>query len=180
MNVSETVLARRYAAALLRVCGDQFCHDDLLAMQRAVEFFKSHAPALYFLRLPDLPAYAKKEIMQKLFEMVKLPHCFHQLALLLSMHKRLGLIAPILEVALELYKEQHGLMDVRIESSSALDEAQLKIVQAFLARMSAKTINYTHRVVPDLIAGIRLQSPTLLWEYSARKKLRAIRLSVIR
>lgn len=180
MNYAEALLARRYALALLRVCGDQFSHDDLLAMQRAVEFFKSHAPALYFLRLPDLPVHAKNEIVQKLFETVKLPHCFHQLAALLSQHKRPGLIAPILTLVLELYKEQHGIMDVRIESSSALDAAQLKIIQAFLAQMSAKTINYTHRVDPDLIAGIRLQSSSVLWEYSVRKKLRAIRLSVIR
>lgn len=180
MNYAESVLAHRYAAALLRVCGDQFSENDLLAMQRAVGFFKTHAPALYFLSLPDLAAQEKKEIIQKLFEMVELPHCFHQLALLLSVHKRLDLIAPILAVALELYKEQHGIMDVHIQSSGALDEAQLKIIQEFLARMSAKTIKYTHSVDKDLIAGIRLQSSTLLWEYSVRKKLRAIRLSVIR
>ena len=180
MNYAEALLARRYATALLRVCGDQFSQDDLLAMQRAVGFFRTHAPALYFLRLPDLAAQAKKEIVQKLFEIVKLPGCFHQLALLLSVHKRLALIAPILTLALELYKEQHGVMDVHIESSSSLDEAQLKIIQEFLARKSAKAINYTHSVDTDLIAGIRLQSDTLLWEYSVRKKLRAIRLSVLR
>ena len=180
MNYTEQFLARRYATALLRVCGEQFSQDDCVAMQRAQMFFRSHAPALYFLSLPDLVSQEKKEIVQKLFEMVQLPCCFYDLALLLSRHKRLNLIAQVLAFTLKLYKEQHGIMDFRIESSASLDEAQLQTIQEFLAQKAAKSINYTQGVDKKLIAGIRLQSDTLLWEYSVRKKLRAIRLSVIR
>ena len=180
MNHTEQVLTRRYATALLRVCGDKFTQDDLGAMHRAADFFRTHSSALYFLGLPDLDVREKKVIVQKLFEIVKLPDCFRNLVHLLGQHKRMKLVAPVLDATLRLYQEQHGITDVHIESSAPLDEAQLQTIQAFLADTTAKTINYTYDINPELIAGIRLQSDTLLWEYSARKKLRAIRLSVLR
>ena len=132
MNYAEQILASRYATALLRICGEQFSPDDLIAMQRAVEFFRSHKPALYFLSLPDLAVQEKKEIVHTLFEIVKLPACFHDLVLLLSRHKRLKLVAAVLSATLKLYQEQHNIMNVHIESSASLDEAQLKIIQEFL------------------------------------------------
>jgi F-type H+-transporting ATPase subunit delta len=180
MNYAETVLARRYATALLRVCGDQFSQEDIDSLKHAVTFFKTHKAALYFLALPDLAARSKKDIVKKLFELVKLPACFQSLVRLLARHKRLRLLAPVLMCVIALYQEQHGIMNVHVQSSSLLDDAQLQVVRAFLSDKTGKKIIYTYAVKKDLIAGIRLQSDTLLWEYSVRKKLRAIRLSVIR
>lgn len=180
MNLIERLLARRYAVALMRVCGDDFTVDTQVAMKQAIAFFKEHKPALYFLGLPDFPVHEKNVIIHKLLETVKLPECFHALVKLLGEHKRLRLIMPVLLATLALYQDRHGIMDVTVTSADVLQDAQKNIVQQFLAEKIDKKLQYTFQVEEDLIAGIRIQSNTLLWEYSVRKKLRALRLAVLR
>jgi F-type H+-transporting ATPase subunit delta len=177
---SERILAGRYAAALLRVCEESFTPEVLKSLEDAAGFFKEHKQALFLLELPDFPRAEKHRIMQKLFAIMQLPACFEDVVLLLGEHHRLSLVGDIFRLVLEQYQEHHAIMPVQITSAVALQDKQLQAVQAFLAQKTGKHILYTQHIDKTLIDGIRAQSRDVLWEYSVRKKLREMRLSVIR
>lgn len=180
MNSVELYLVRRYALAFLSAFRDELSFSDIEKIKHAGRFFKEHKAVVYFLRLPGRSMQIKKELIKKLFERVHMPACLQKLVELLSHHKRLSLLPNTLELLIELYQESQGIMTVRVSSSSLLHEEQIKALEAFFAHKSAKRLSCSYTVDTSLIAGIRLQSNALLWEYSVRKKLREMRTSVLR
>jgi F-type H+-transporting ATPase subunit delta len=178
MTASERILSHRYATAFIAVC--PISYEDFLFIKKASKYFKKHTQLVYFLSLPTMDKKQKKELMHTLFAQLKLPHCFNDLLSLLVEQKRAKLIADVLYYIVQLYQEKNNIMEFSIESSCALDKKKLDAIQQFLAHRTGNDIIYTYRENKNLIAGIRLQSDTLLWEYSVRKKLRAISLSLMR
>ncbi len=180
MTQAERILAHRYAAAFITVCGPRIDFDNFLLIKGAAEYFKQHKKVMFFLSLPSLRAEQKKDILYSLFKKLNLPSCFDDLLNLLVNSKRAQLFGHVLEYIVSLYLEKHGIMEFDIESSSSLGADQLKALQQFLAQRTGKDIIYKYRENKNLIAGIRMQSDTYLWEYSVRKKLRTISLSLMR
>ena len=180
MNVADQFLARRYAQALLRVCGNQFSPETIAVITHANAFLRKNEQVRYFLSLPDFPVREKSKLIQRLLDTLQLPICFKNVVVLLADHKRLRLLVSVLDSIVRLYQDQQGIMSMKISSSTQLQEKQLDMLRRFLEEKTGKSIQDTFNVDKSLIAGIRLQSDSLLWEYSVRKKLRAIRLSVMR
>lgn len=180
MNEAVQFLARRYALAYLHSFGDDLSSDVMLNLEQAKQFFFEHRRALYFLSLPTIAKDAKLLIMQKLFVKFHLPASMNKLVELLIIQKRTYLWYDILKSIIELYQQEHHIMDVVIESAPEIGAQQIEIIKQFLARKTGNDIIYKYRVNPDLIAGVRAYSSTILWECSIAKKLRAIRLSLIR
>ncbi len=106
------------------------------------------------------------------------PSCMNLMALLVK-QKRASLWCAILRYIVTLYQEKHRIMDLLVQSVPELSSEQLLAVKQFIADKTNHDIIIQHQVDPDLIAGIRARSDTVLWEYSIAKKLRAIRLSCI-
>ncbi len=100
-----------------------------------------------------------------------LPPIFDRLIHLLIQDRRVVLLADILHKLSALYRDRHGIGHVLITSSHILNNEQLSGIKRFLARKTGLDIIYTHRVDRKLIAGIRLQGDSFVWEYSVRKSL---------
>jgi len=66
-------------------------------------------------------------------------------------------------------------MIFNITSSHHLDISDLEIIEKFLAFKTGKKIISHHNLNKKLIAGIRLESNTLLWEYSIYKQCETLR-----
>jgi ATP synthase F1 delta subunit len=180
MNIAAQILARRYALAYLYSFEKELSFDLIDSLEKAKVFFCQHQKALYFLSLPTITKDTKMRIMHHLFAQFKLPVSIGKLMELIIVHKRTSLWREILQYIVNLYQQQHKLMTVCIESSPKLNDDELEIVKQFLARKTGNDIIYKYRVNPDLIAGIKAQSDTILWESSIAKNIRAIRLSLIR
>ncbi len=95
-------------------------------------------------------------------------------------HKRIWLAAAVFRRLFALYKERTGLHQFVVRSSHELtDELRIE-VERFLARAAGQGSIYTYTVDNRLIAGIRMQSDTLLWENSVRKQLNTVRRAATR
>ncbi len=179
MNAIARTLSRRYATAYIQAFDQQFTQKDFDALRSARQFFGAHKQSLYFLSLPTITDKQKLHVMAKAFVHLDLPTSCMQLMTLLVAQKRASLWYDILTYIVKLYQQKHHIMDMCVESAPELDEKQLGVIQQFLADKTGNDIMITYRVNPDLIAGIRACSDTVLWESSIAKKLRAIRLSCI-
>ena len=66
---------------------------------------------------------------------------------------------------------------VKISSSHDITQQDLDAIERFLVNQTGLSIIYTYAIDKKLIAGIRLQSNTLLWECSINKQLTQIKLA---
>lgn len=174
MNVQDSKLAKKYAAAFLNIYENQLSLDDYFALQQAVHFFDDNRQLLTYFKLPRILA-EKKEALRKIQEAFNLPKVMDTLMELLLDHQRLFLIKYVFEALLILFRERNNIMTFSIISSHTLEKNQLQSIKDFLEKKTRNTILYNKEVDKKLIAGIRLQSTTYLWEYSIEQQLREAR-----
>lgn len=170
------LLARKYARAVLNVFGGQISPDDITRVRDIVSFLSTRRKALFFLKLSRIESNVKVAAVEHLFEGVSDTRPFVALMRLLLDDKRGDLIYQVLCAIVELYQEIHKIMPFTVTSSHNLSNDEQDTVKQFLARQTRNDIIYTYRQDASLIAGLRLQSKTLLWERSIQKKLRSLAL----
>lgn len=180
MNYPQAIIAQRYAQAYINLYGNALSYRDFLVIRDTEIFFKKNRQLLFFLNWSAIKIEEKKEALRKAMEYCAVHHSINNLIDLLALHKRLFLIIPVLTGICALYQKKHKITQVMITSSHAMTDQELKSVQQFLANKTGLSIIYDYKVDPKLIAGIRLQGDTFLWEHSIKKQLESIRLPLIR
>ena len=172
---NRQIIARKYAKAFLNLYLDEVTSDDFNAIKHLAVFFSKHKKSLYFLSIPSIHTETKKEAIDELLKKFKLYHIFEPLVRTLISAKRTFLIYDILKEVVLLYKQRKNIMMFNIISSHQLDDSDVKIIEKFLAIKTNKKIMSQSAIDKELVAGIRLQSDTLLWEYSIYKQCEALR-----
>lgn len=172
INEEHLVLARRYARALVTVTGDQLSIDDCIALHRAAVLLRQHRNWLGFFEAPSMTEHQRERMIILMQERLQVPFACEKLVCLLLKHRRMILLPEVLDTIAELYFQEHNVELFTVSSAPELSMQQLECVREFLARATGRQIMYTYRTDKTLIAGIRAQSLTALWEYSLAKKLR--------
>lgn len=172
---NKDIVSRKYAKAFLNLYEDQISVEDFTGIKKLEIFFRDHKKVIYFLSIPNILPETKEKLLGELFQKFNIKTLLNPLVHLLSKSKRLSLIDDILKHIRLLYKERKGIMRFSITSSHEISNQDLEIIENFLAYKSNKTIISTYKVDKKLVAGIRLQSDTLLWEYSIYKQCETLR-----
>lgn len=175
----ESDIAKKYAQAFLNVFGPQLSREDFDNVCAAALFFKQNQELLFFLSWPIIEKNTKIKALNQALEAFKLHAPFNKLIDLLASQKRTYLIMLVLDKLCILFKERNNIMTFTISSSHQLDTRELEILKRFLANLTGQDIIYDYMVDKDLIAGIRMRSDTLLWEYSISKQLARMKLLII-
>ena len=99
--------------------------------------------------------------------------------MLLFAHNRIFLLESVLHDICCIYKHEHNEIDVMLSTAHEILPEQVAALTEFFTSNSKG--NVTMHVVrdPSLIAGVRMQSETWLWEDSVAKKLRALKQNVL-
>ena len=179
MNVAHTI-ARKYAQACINVFAKQISMNDFYNIVAAYKYLSTHPHIFFFLRLSAISDDIKKQALDDICDRFNLGKPIHKLIELLINDKRSFLCAQVLVALIELYKQKKHIYAFTFISSCALSAEDEEQFQAFLAKQTGYDIIYESMVDKELIAGIRLQSDTLLWEHSIRKQLHDIELQLIR
>lgn len=180
MIINQAILSRRYAQAFIDVYGKDISFDVYKAIVCFADDMHKQRRSFFLCMAPAIPMKDKERAFYKVCDHYNLAQLFMPLIKLLLLNKRIILLDQILSAIKALYQEEHKLMSFDVSSSHPLTATDRKIIERFLARSTACDIIYTNTVDPKLIAGVRLQSETFLWEESIRKRLQAVALSVAR
>ncbi len=180
MDRSQIFLARRYAQAFLDLVYDQMKMSDIASFEHAESFFKTHQHACFLMDLSSLSGESKEEAVRSIISTYHLPALVEKLLLLLMAHKRSALIGAVLSQFVGLYKQRAEIMTFSVESSLPLSEQEKNHIESFIKEQIKANIVCSYRVVPELIAGIRIHNEKYLWEYSAQAQLRALHTSIRR
>jgi len=179
MMEAESILARRYAHAFLSLWNTSYSAENIMALKHALDYFNTHRPLCSLLKVPLITPDKKQEALSDLLiHQFQLPSLFNELIALLVQHKRAFLLPAVLHALYHLYQERAGVMMVTIASSFPLNEMQKSRLQAYMERVIGLQLLYTYTIDSQSIAGIRVYSDTILWEYSIAKQLRALQYSM--
>lgn len=168
-------VAKKYATAFLNVFGDQILLQDYHALLFTVDFLKKHYTALTLLSVPTISRAQKIYCIEKLFAHTQAPSLLLRVAKLLVEHQRIELLPLVCECIVQLYEKRNHIMPVTLTSFPALEAEQVKKIVNFLAEKTGQYITYTAHVDKKLIAGVRMQSGSFLWEYSIAQQLRVLK-----
>lgn len=174
MKLQELAVARKYAQAYVHVCGSRLTEENFGQIEQFIIEYKQHKEKFFYLRLLSLAPGIKSTLILKSLDRFGLRSVLEPLIFILAGHSRLGLLVHVLQSIHALYKEMHGMVDVTIQSAHPLDVQQQSIVTSFLEHLTGKKIHAVLAGNPELIAGIRVQSDTFLWEHSVAQQLRSL------
>ncbi len=179
MNAAQ-IVARKYAQACINVFLEHISLDDFYNIVAAQKYIKARKRILFFLRLSVIQDSIKKQVLYTICEKFKLGKPIQKLVNLLIDDKRSFLFEQVLSALIELYKKKQHIYAFKFIGAYELSPKDEEQLQAFLAKQTGYDIIYESMVDKELIAGVRLQSDTLLWEHSIRKQLHDIELQLIR
>lgn len=173
MNKSNYIIARRYATAALQTVAGKLTIDEVLACKHAAKRLSLVRQWLVMIDMPGVESEQKKRMLDAIMQIEHLPGMLKPLIDLLHHDGRIDLLPEVLYALAHIFFIRHSIKIFRVKSAPVLDDEQRNIVRDFLKRIS-KAEYISCEFVEDvaLIAGIRAESETALWEYSVDKKLR--------
>lgn len=175
---NQLIIAKRYARAFLNVF--YLSSADIQKLNNAINFLQQHPEIATFLKIPLLDPHIKLEALKEsVIKKFDLPASFDLIVELLIHKKRSELLLHVLEQIEKDYQDQQNIKLFTISTSTELVDEQKKVLEQYLISNTDATIDAHYTIDKKLIAGIRMQSDELQWEYSIAKQLKKIRASLI-
>ncbi|MFT6765927.1 MAG: ATP synthase F1 delta subunit [Alteromonas naphthalenivorans] len=174
MNRVANTLARRYARAFLNTFSDQVIAANLKNFKKAADYLKERPHAFFLMELSLLPDKVKVDAIDTLCNTFDLPVGCKKLCLLLIKDQRVSLLRDIFIFIVSLKEQALNIIHFDVASSHVLLETQKKEIKQFLDTHVQGTVSCNYTIDESLIAGIRLQSSSLLWEKSVKKRLASL------
>jgi len=165
--------ARNFARAFLRT--HEMGESELFAGIKALrDCYKEHPLVFHLLELSSAHVEEKYQAIDELSKKLLLPPQFADFLHVVMRYKEFHLLTIILEMLQEEYKKMHGIHDVVVSTSHALDASERENIQALVAAKIPGTLRFTYQQDPALIAGIKIETPLYYWEHSAARTIQAL------
>jgi len=171
----NTVIARRYARALLRLALDQQALTGVRADLRELHGLLRASPELaWLLGRGPLGMEARATHIRRLLEGRLQPLALRFL-LFLNARRRLVLLDTMLTIFEELCDQQDGVLRVQITAAHALSAAQLAALQGKLGARLQRPMKTQVTVDAKLIGGFKLQIGDDVQDFSLATQLALLR-----
>jgi ATP synthase F1 delta subunit len=173
MNVGQQIVARKYAQAYMLASGAQLTEETIQKICAYLDLYTSYTRKFLYIDFATCAVELKIDAFLNVFDQFGLRDTLKNLVSLLARSGRLSLMLPVLVEIVALYQQKHALMDVVVATAHPLSTQQQAIIENFLHKKTGKKIILHVTIDPSLIAGIRLQSDTMVWEHSIAQQLRS-------
>lgn len=167
-------LAYKYANAFLNVYNGPLNFDDVEHIEQAIHFLQEHSRVLFLLQVPAIKQAVKEQWLTAFCTKFEFMEILKKTMMLLLHHKRAYLLPAVLKAIIDNYRQRHTIQNIVIKSSIPLPQKYHPTIEHFIQQHIDGVPQYHYEVDPALIAGIRIQSDTILWECSMNKRLRDI------
>ena len=150
----EAGVAGVYARAMLDLAAAQGQEDELLAeMHDLARTVEDDAELATFLASPLVSSEARAEVLEKVFRRRASDLLVDSLEVI-NRKGRLGLLPAIAAAYRDEYRELRGLVDVRVTTAVALNEAQRTSLSGAIAGFTGKQPQLIERVDPSILGGL--------------------------
>jgi len=172
--VIEKTLAKRYAAALLRVTDAEGSTEEAEALLLALKDVYLRDKAFRaVLAQPQVPRAAKKKLLRRVFEGRSKPSFVEFLCLLVDKN-RLNIIPDVADMYDRLADASKGIVRVRVRSWKPLSEAHRAGLAEKLGRMTGKKILVEAQADPALKGGMLVHIGDTVIDGSVAHRLKVL------
>jgi len=178
-----SAVAARYANALADVVsnpaatapGSALQPQDAVKELRAFEAVLAESHDLReVLHTPAITGSRKKAVVGRLADLLKLSRISRNFLLVLIGHRRIALLAEILQAFEIILDERAGYIRAEIASASALGDAQRAQIGAELEKIAGKRIRTAWSVDESLIGGVVAKVGSTVYDGSVRGSLESL------
>ncbi|GHH98804.1 F0F1 ATP synthase subunit delta [Neobacillus kokaensis] len=169
--MSSSMVAKRYALALLQIAKEKQLLGVMLEDLRVIKEVAGYTPELKaVLHSSKLTKETKKAVLSQAFASVNV-YVLNTLLLLVD-RQREDYLAAVADEFLALANEEMGVAEADVYSTRALSDAEREAVSAvFAAKVGKKALNIKNFVDSDLLGGLRLRIGNRIYDGSLRGKL---------
>ncbi|MED3623868.1 F0F1 ATP synthase subunit delta [Neobacillus thermocopriae] len=169
--MSNSMVAKRYASALLQIAKEQQLLGVIEEELRVVKEVIQYTPELRaVLKSSRLTIEKKKEVVKQAFATVN-PYVLNTLLLLIDRH-RANEIVEVANQFIELANEEMGIAEAKVYSTRALtDEEREALSAVFAAKVGKSSLKIENIVDSDLLGGLKLRIGNRIYDGSLRGKL---------
>ena len=173
-----SAVAARYANALADVVSAPDSAVQPLDAARELRDFEAVLAQSHDLRevlhTPAITGSRKKAVVGRLADLLKLSRISRNFLLVLIGHRRITLLAEILQTFEIVLDERAGYIRAEISSASALDDAQRARIGAEIEKIAGKRIRSAWLVDESLIGGVVAKVGSTVYDGSVRGSLESL------
>lgn len=170
----ERTLAKRYAAALLRVTDVDGSTEEVEALLLALkQVYHSDRSFRQLLSSPRIPRTMKKKLLRKAFEGRAKPSFLDFLELLVDKN-RLAILPELADMFDRLADASHGLVRVRVRSWKPLSEAHKAGLTEKIMRITGKKILIEAEADATLMGGMLVRIGDNVIDGTVAHRLKAV------
>lgn len=173
MDKRGIVLARRYARAYLSLYQD-LTPENYQGCYKAAALFKQKPDIGFLLDLSLIARDVKVKELELIIKACGLPASCNAIGALLIDHHRASLLGELFVQLAQLYKQQAGIDTCTVKSSTVLSTQEKKDIEQALERKTEQALTFVYSIDPGLIAGMRCQTSSFLWEHSVEQVVRRL------
>src|SRR5271157_1109206 len=176
--MTNSAVATRYANALADVvtaASSALRPQDAVAELRTFQTALAGSPELHnALITPAVPVGRKRAVVTRIAEIMKLSRVAKNFLLVLIDHRRINLLAGIVEAFEVVLDERLGFARAQVTSAAELSEPQRGALNAELERLTGKRIRARFGVDGSLIGGVVARIGCTIYDGSVRGQLQTI------
>ena len=177
--MSATVIARRYAKALLNLAtqGDQVEAvsqglDDLVEVL-------AQSPRLGIVLIsPQVTQAEKNRVIAELLKRTQVPALVDQFVRFLAHKRRTTILGDVRAVFHELADKRLGRAQAQLTVAAPISKAEEKRLRETYEKLSGKQITLHVRIDPDILGGAVTRIGSTVWDGSLRNTLNAMRTAI--
>jgi F-type H+-transporting ATPase subunit delta len=176
--MTHSALASRYASALVDVATSPKSvvdpHQLLGELRGFQDVFAGSAELRNALMSPAVPLARKRAVLGRIGDELRISRIARNFLFVLSDHRRIAMLAEVLE-AFDLLSDQRlGFTRVEISSARELDQRQRAAVSHGLERLTGKNVRMRYAVDRDLLGGLVARIGSTVYDGSVRGQLHAM------
>ncbi len=170
-------VAHRYARAFVDVAIDQKLDPAAMFEQIGAfeELFRESSSLRGVLTSPAVAGARKRAVIEKIAEQVDASPAVRNFFMVISDHRRFGILALIREAVAAQMDERMGFVRVHVSSARPLAEAQRSSLEGALARVSGGRVRCDYAVDDTLLGGAVARIGSTIYDGSLRGRLAALR-----
>jgi F-type H+-transporting ATPase subunit delta len=171
----NTKVATRYALAILEAVPESITASSVIEdLQDILASISASSELKLFFESPIISEKKKAEAIQALFA-GRVSEYVISVLLLLVEKGRENIVTDIIEMVLDLRRQQLGIIQTRVSSAVALSDDQREKLTAALAATSGKNIEAEYSVDPALMGGVLVRLGDTVYDGSVQQQLRRLR-----
>jgi F0F1-type ATP synthase delta subunit len=175
----EVTVAKKYAHAFLNVSAKKVVYEDVKHIESIGYYLETHALLSLYFKLSVSDETHKEAVMTRL-KLFGFPEYMYALIELLIKSQRLFLLSEICRWIGVYFRQQQHISEFLVTSPRELSLEHKEKIDQFLATYTHGTVETVYALDQALIAGLRMQSKTHVWEKSIAQQLRDVQLKSMR